>query len=360
MTTVSAVLKFVHRACLALSILGGSCLAGAELSLQLQYPMQMNQVVLTGIEREDLVFRPAGRDTGGRAYLAIDELQAQRAVLNFLFPKEFYDAIEDLESGRASAALPTLRTHAQPLLEYAALAALPGNMLPAIEAYVEALCLNKRYDEALDACIRLPLAKAPASTLGWVGDLNLELQAVGKTELAERLHRRILAQGDFSDAHFEYMLSLADGWRAGADYLKAFQIYRAIQLRESPVQVKARLWVAYCSFYLGQDIVPLVFLETLPEMTPETPGYSLRELIVARMSLKQGDRDKAMRSAVLGKTYSDVGDPWYPETLYFVGQLYAERGMDDASLAVYRELAIMFPESEWAAKINESTEEPEL
>lgn len=360
MRKLNTAAKFVGPLALVLAMLGSACLRGAELNLRLQYPMQVNEVVLTGLEGNELAFRPAGRDKGGRAYLAVDDLKRQRAVLNFLFPQEFYDAIENSEAAQPAVALAVLRKYGEPLLEYSALASLPGNMLPSIEAYVAALRSNGRYDEAVRASMRLPLARVRPSALAWVGALNVELAENGQTELSERLYRYILEQGDCSDAHLDQLMALADQWRERADYLKAFQVYRVVQLRESPVQIKARLWVAYCSFYLGQDIVPVVFLETLPEMTPESAGYPLRELIVARMSLKQGDHATAMRSAALGKTYSDVGDPWYPETLFLVGQLYAEHGMNDAAIAVHRELAIMFPESEWAGKLPEFTEQTQL
>ena len=98
--------------------------AQPEINLRLQYPQQTKDVILTGVERDEIVFRPFGRDIGGRAYLKIDELLRQRGTLNFFLPQEFYDAIEDLERGQALKALPVIRAYAQPFLEYMELLSL--------------------------------------------------------------------------------------------------------------------------------------------------------------------------------------------------------------------------------------------
>jgi hypothetical protein len=94
--------------------------------------------------------------------------------------------------------------------------------------------------------------------------------------------------------------------------------------------------------------VPEVFLENLPEMDVNTPGFSLRELIKARLSIRAEDYTSAMRSAAEGKTYANATDPWYPELLYTVALVYSHIDMMQAAIAAHRELSISFPESPWA------------
>lgn len=336
---------------LALTLVASSALAAKpEVNMRLQYPQQTKDVILTGVEGDEIVFRPLGRDSGGRAYLEMDELILQRGTLNFLFPKEFYDAIEDLERGQALQALPVIREYAQPFVEYMELSHLPGNLLPTVLSYLDVLSATKAWSEAADVATRIPLQLAPPSVWEHIGQLTLALADADQTVALDRVHQHILASRQLTDSRLVVILNMANGWRDRADYVRAFELYRKVQAYEGPHQTRARLWVAYCSFYLGHDLVPAVFLENLPEMDVTTPGYSLRELIKARLRIREEDYAAAMRSAAQGKTYSNTTDPWYPELLYTVATVYAQLHMKEAAIAAHRELSISFPDSPWAIK----------
>ena len=114
-------------------------LEAAELPVRIQYPTQVNDVILTGVDGDSLVFRPKGRDKGGRAYLKLDDLLQQGVVLNFLFPKSYYDAVAALVAGQTREALPVLKREVAPFLDYLSLSEIPGNMLPTVLSYLEAL-----------------------------------------------------------------------------------------------------------------------------------------------------------------------------------------------------------------------------
>ncbi len=327
-----------------------SALQAAELNVRLQYPMQANDVILTGVENNEMVMRPKGRDSGGRAYLNIDELLVQRATLLFLFPQAYYTAVEQMEQGKPTAALPAIQKAAQPLLDYMPLAVLPGNLTPTVLSYLDVLRATQRWDEAVQVATRIPLNVAPASTLRYVGDLTLDLHEANQTKALDRLHAHIVQTRGMSEERLSLAMNLADQWRERGEYLRAFELYQKVQITEGPQQTLARLWVAYCSFYLGHEVVPEVFLEVLPDMDVNTDGYSLRELIKARLRIREESFDAAMRSAAEGKTYSNAVDPWYPELLYTVALLYEQRGMQEAALAAYREVSILFSDSPWAAE----------
>lgn len=289
-----------------------SLTARPEINMRLQYPQQVKDVILTDVDGEEIVFRPLGRDTGGRAYLEMDELIRQRGVLNFLFPQSFYDAIEELERGQALKALPTLREHARPFINYMELSHLPGNMLPSVLSYLDALSAAGQWSEAAEVATRIPLRLAPPGVLDRMGQLCFALAAAGQSNELNRVHQHIVASTGLSDPHLEVVLETANGWRERTDYLRAFDLYRKVQASEGPYQTRARLWVAYCSFYLGHDLVPIVFLENLPEMDVTAPGYSLRELIKARLRIRDEDYAAAMHSAAEGKIYANATDPCIP------------------------------------------------
>ena len=334
-------------------------LVSAELPLRLQYPTRTNDVVLIGVADGELEVRPRGQDTGGRAYLAISDLERLRARLNFLFPRPFYDAVEQLEAGNPGAALPVIEEYASPFLAFTELSVLPGNMLPTVLTYLEALVAAERWDRAADVATRLPLAVAPPETLEQVGAIAVRLAEAGQERELRRVHEHILGARDLSDARLGVLMELAERWRSAGDYRRAFDLYRKIQVSEGPHRTRARLWVAYSSFYLGHEIVPDVFLDTLPEMEAGANGYSLRELIRARLRMREGDIRTAMRYAAKGKTYANANDPWYPELLHLLAELYAETGRPEAAASARRELTVLFPESRWAKGPGGTSANPE-
>ena len=138
-----------------------SCAQAVELDVRLKYLNQSNDVVLTGIENNEIVLRPLGSDRGGRAYLKIDELQQQSVALLFHFPEAYYNAVEQMEQGNALAALPQIQKEAVPLLDYFPLSVLPGNLMPTVLSYLDALRGAQRWKDAVDVAIRIPLAIAP-------------------------------------------------------------------------------------------------------------------------------------------------------------------------------------------------------
>ncbi|GHB99919.1 tetratricopeptide repeat protein [Cerasicoccus arenae] len=322
----------------------------SELRVQLQYPTQVNDFILTEVENGSLVLRPVGRDVGSRVYLELEDLKRARVVLNFLFPKEYYDAIEQMELRNASRALPALRRHSSPLLDYLALSSLPGNLQPAVISYIDVLSATGEWKDAVDVAMRIPIPDSSPQALRRIGKLAFELQENGEAAELDRLQNYITSYETLPREQLEVLMDLGDQWRESGEYLKAYKLYRIIQSNEGPDQIQARLWVAYCSFYLGHKIVPRVFLDTLPDMETSDPGYSLWELIQARIRIENGDFTNAMRMVAEGKMYSSAADPWYPELLHTLAILYGELGLTEASVSAHREVSTLFPNSKWAAE----------
>jgi len=322
--------------------------AAVEMPVRLDYPSKVTDVVLTGVENEEVAFRPPGRDTGGRAYISFDSLLEQGATLYFTFPKEFYEAVDQLKRGSVQRALPIIRREARPFLDVMELSVLPGNHLPAVYSYVDALEAAKMWAEAVEVAVSVPLAQAPPAALERIGTLSHKLHKAGQTELADQLHAHILTPTSYSREHLVQIMQLADQWRESGVYGNAYILYRKVELTEGPLKTRARLWVGYCSFYLKEEIAPERLLEKLPEVDLNTPDYSLRELIRARLRMRVGDYDAAMRSAAVGKTYASPTDSWYPELLFILASLYDEFAMASASETAHRELSVLFPSSQWA------------
>ncbi|MFO8028007.1 MAG: hypothetical protein R6U56_10115, partial [Opitutales bacterium] len=235
-----------------------------ELPVRLQYPTKVSEVLLTGVDNQEVEFRPVGGDTGGRAYISIKSLLDQGVTFYFMFPAEFYDALAEVKKGSVEGALPVIRREATPFLEVMELSVLPGNHLPVVYSYLDALRADEMWAEAVDVARKIPLLKAPPEALRRVGALALDLHAAGQEELLQQLHNQIEAPSGYSQRHVEELMRLADQWREAAVYVNAHELYRKVQRSEGPLQTRAQLWVGYCSFYLGDELVPEEFLSELP------------------------------------------------------------------------------------------------
>jgi len=321
-----------------------------ELPLRLRYPTKTEEFILTGVEDGSVVFRPMGRDTGGRAYLRIDQLEIARARLEFLFPEEFYDAIDESNEGFSARALPVIRRYAAPFLDYMKLSGLPGNMLSVVVTYLDVLSELERWEEAVDVAVRIPLETTPPFMMKRVSRLAEDLFEADRREEAERIHRHIVASGELEPDRMEVLMELAEYWRTNEEYERAFDLYRKVESATGPHRERAALWMAYCRIYLGQPIEPEPFFAKLPEMAVSDPGYSLRELVKALVLMNEEEPGEAMRRAATGKTYANAAEAWYPELLYLVAVLYRELGLSEASVFAHREVSTLYPDTLWGER----------
>lgn len=343
--------KIIRSSCvLAVAVFPAGLHAAAELLVELQYPSQTDTVILTGIEDNALVFRPKGSDFGGRAYLDLQALEAKRVVLNFLLSKQYYEGIKKLKNNQPYQALPLIQPEASRFLDYIGLSHLPGNYVPTVRAYLEVLQKTGNWQQLTDLVLRLPLQQVPPLILKDVGEISLALHGAQARAELEQIHRAILAIERATPAQLEVLLALANSWRKAGQFSRAFEIYHLVSLEPSAAQVLAKLWAAYCGFYLEDSESLQSILEDLPEIQINEPYFSLRELITARWKLRQADYAIAMRSAARGKTHAAATDPWYPELLHTLALLYEQMGMSNAASLAHQEVSIMFPASQWAAK----------
>ena len=322
----------------------------AEIPVIIKYPNQSSKIILTSFEGNNLVFRPMGSDDGGRIFIKIEELISQHAQLNFLFPEDFYEAVEQFESGEVIRSISIIGKYADPLVPYLDLSNIPGNMIPSILVYLEALKKAEYWEKVIDLATQIPLSSAPPEAMDYVGKLALLLYDSDRSNDFDRLYFHILDQQDLALSHLRSLMYLAKELRIRDDYLKAFHLYRKIQINDGSLEVLARLWVSYCSFYLGHDIVPEIFLEELEKLDVSEQGYALGELIKARLCIRDGDFHTAMRFAAKGRIHAKATDVYYPELLYVVASLYNELGYTKASKSTLSELRLLFPENRWSHK----------
>lgn len=343
--------------CLALLAIRPAAADPGQIPVELRYPTKVTEMVLVGIEGGELVFRPPGVDEGGRAYLSIRELERRRAVVNALYPPAFAEALRELETGDAEAALPKLERIARPVVPYLELGPVAGNLVPAVDAWLEALVETGRLEEAAALAGSIPLAEVPVSLFARVVDLGIRLAEAGKAVLADGLRREFLSVNIWPRAHQEELMRLAGLDRREDRWAEAAELYRLVESQAGALSPAARLWGAYCRIEADPDPPAEGFLATLPAPAEQDPSFPLAQLVRAR-ALERLDRPgEAMRAAASGVTAAPVDREWFPPLLLLAARLYETHGDRAAAESAYRQTVFLFPDSAWSGRASDALDE---
>jgi|GEM_PF-523959 len=339
----------------AVSHLGGR--EPGQIRVELQYPTKVTEMVLVGSEGDDLVFRPPGQDVGGRAYLSITDLKRQRAVVNALYPSSYGEALRDLGGGRPEVALPTLESIADPLVGYLTLGSVAGNIVPAVDAWMEALIDTGRFEEAVALANRIPLATVPVSLFTRIINLEIRLEEEDLDGLAGQLRTAILEERGWPESHLEEVLRLAAWQRMYRRWAEAAALYRLVEVEGQRLSLKASLWAEYCFLEAGEDLPNLTFLTEIPALVSSDSFFPLAQLVRSRTQEKSGLFSEAMRSAAEGITFASVDEESFPPLLLAVARLYLESGDWVAADSAFRQTLFLFPDSPWGDRASTSLEQ---
>jgi hypothetical protein len=321
-----------------------------ELLVELHYPTRTDEVLLTGIDGNFLVFRPKGQDDGGRAYLDIEDLKRQKVTINYLLSEQFYKGIERLNENRPIQALPLFEAEAGQLLEYNILSKLPGNYSSTVLPYMDALQQSRNWNRLVALIVEIPVADSPTEIVEKVGDVAFALHAQKRFEDLDIVHKKIISIPELAPEHVASIFDIANSWRQAKEYQKAYDVYRLITANGRFLNHPSVLWAAYCGFYcLGNDSLEKIYSK-LPEIDAGQAYFSLRRLLDTRWYLQLGDYPSAMRYAAQGKVYANATEPWYPELIHTLAVLYTNMNLVDEGSLAHSEVSAIFPNSRWAKK----------
>ena len=325
-------------------------LSAIELLVELHYPTRTDEVLLTGVDENSLVFRPTGQDDGGRAYLDIEDLKRQKVTLNYLLSEQFYNGLERLNENRPIQALPLLEVEAGQLLEYNILSQLPGNYLSTVMPYMDALQQSRNWNRLVALIVEIPIADSPTEIVQKVGDIAFALHAEKRVTALDIVHEKIISISQLPPEHVASFSDIANSWRQAKEYQKAYEVYRSITANDRSLKHPSVLWATYCGFYcLDKHSLEKIYCK-LPQIDAGQAYFSLRRLLDTRWCLHQGDYPAAMRYAAEGKVYANATEPWYPELIHTLAVLYSNMNLVDEGSLAHREVSAIFPNSRWAKK----------
>jgi len=343
-------LRALARRAAALLALPAAVAAAPETPVELRFPMSRQEVVLVGLENNEVAFRTPGRDTGGRAYMDLDELRERQARIHADIPESFREAVERLERGDALGALPDIRPLAERFVPYLALGDLAGNLGRAVSVYLKALAAAGRWDEVVALVERVPVARAPAELTERLARIAPKMTAEAGSGALARVRDHLLAQEGYGQAQIADLMDLANHWREAEQYESARALFAKLEGYDGPGRLRARLFAAYCAFRSPERELDPAFLQDPPAIEADAPEFGLRELVLGLARLRDDAVPQAMRHLARGKTYANSGDPWYSELLHTVADAYERLGDNAAARATHRETALLFPNDRWGGR----------
>lgn len=303
---------------------------------------------LLGIQGGELELRPAdAANPGERVFIPLDDIQ--EFSLHYAYPEELQEAREALrDRGPEPETLDILRPYVWPLVRYLPLPEDRFNIEVLVDAYLEGLIAAGRLDEAYAMVLEIPLARVPPKYIQHTLDLAERLVEAGSNPRALAL-LGIVPLGAEDDALLALLMDYAGQFRAQDNLDEALILYdRVRSVTGHDHMRRAVLWTAYCNVRLGRVESARLFLAEARPLAPRDAEFSLHQLVLARIGLRDGDFHEAMEQVSQGVVFSRIGYSWIPELLYTTGRCYEALGSPDTARTVYDQVILFFPTNRWA------------
>ena len=314
----------------------------------LQVQLGGRSLSLIGLEGGDLVLRPQGRRRELRVPMDSEGLNLQIKA-----DERGADGISAIRKGNYEDGVNNLRHMAYPMLRYASIPPERTNLHLYLERFLFALTQTDKDEhivEAYDLFNRLDLGTTPPSITQLAITIVEDLAAMGRPDDALSLIGKIPLDGG-SAGLAQTLTQIARNLRQTGDYPQALALYeRVLRVGTESQGRLARLWVAYCNAKLGNNEKAAAFLNSIGEMDVSERGFSLKMLIEGELAIVNGDWQAAMRKLSRGLVFADISYDWTAELTFNAARAYEELENTETAAAVYREVGLLFPNSDWNKK----------
>lgn len=322
------------------------------LSIELHSGPRSTRAELLDLQGGELEIRPGdARSPDERIYIPLAEIRefklltipgpAMDQTLNRLRRAEPPDTAEERD---------LLRRYLWPMVKFLELPEEHFNGHPMVNDYLQALIGDGLLDEAYAMILEIPLQRVNPVFTQHALDLAEKLVAAQQNERGLALLG--LAPMDPDNRNLlELLMKYADDFREQQNFDEALILYQ--RLRQAPrahTYQTALLWTAYCHVRLGRIESARLFLREAHPIEPRDPAFSLHQLVLARIALREEAYREAMAEVSQGIVFSRIGYPWVPELLYVTARCYEALGNTGTARAVQDQLRLFFPQHAWARK----------
>ena len=320
---------------------------GGEVPVQVSSGGRASASFLLGIQGGELELRPAdAANLSERVFIPLDQIQ--EFELEFEFPEDLQEARMALRTGEPEAEqLDILRPYVWPVVKYLPLPEDRFNIEPLVDEYLGYLIQLDMLDEAYAIVLEIPLSRVLPKYIQHTLDLSEKLVAAGLNSRALAL-LGIVPLSEEDDTLLQLLMQYAGQLRSDDNLDEALILYdRVRSISGNRFARRAILWTAYCNVRLGRVESARLFLEEAGDLQPRDPEFSLNQLVLARIGLRDEDFHEAMEQVSAGVVFSRIGYEWIPELLYTTGLCYESQGNPQTAKTVYNQLILFFPSNRW-------------
>ncbi|MFP4069584.1 MAG: tetratricopeptide repeat protein [Opitutales bacterium] len=309
---------------------------------------------LTFVDFQDGMLIAQTDDGGGEISLPVNESMARNLRLDLDALSQVGGLVEQEEY---DAALERLRPLAYPLIKFTPVPESFSQLHDTVQMLIDTLVNAGEYEEAEDILDRIQLDESPIRYSRSALRLLNAYLADEQFENAAELARSLPVQGDYA-ANIRPILDAADALRGADRYAAVIPLYRAIQdVVSGDARQNIRMWLAYSLVLDGQMDEARPMIDELEEPGVKDPLFSLYKLLHGSLAYREDQFGEALDILTRGFVRAQTSYQWVPEMLFLIGDCYARSDDLVAARNVWTEIAILYPESPWAARAEDSLDE---
>lgn len=261
-----------------------------------------------------------------------------------------------ISQGNYSGALQLLRPKAYPLIKFHQVPESFTQLHVPIRTLIETLILENELSEAEDILHRIKLNKVGLKYSQLAIQLMNAYLNTGAFDAAAKMTKMIPVDGEYA-VNIRSIVDAADALRAAGKYEAVIPLYREIETVVSEeVKANVRMWLAYSLVLADRLDEASPMIDALQEPEPKERLFSLYKLLQGSREHREGNYGKALDLLTRGFVRAQTSYVWVPEMLYLIGDCYSRSEDYLAARNVWTEIAILYPDSPWAAQAESSLE----
>jgi tetratricopeptide (TPR) repeat protein len=290
---------------------------------------------------------------GGVGEISLPVSESMVQTLN-LDTSEMPKVNQMLSQNNLIGALTLLRPLAYPLIKFYQVPETFTQLHVPIRTLLETLIRAKEYTEAEDVLNRLELDQLSLKYSELAIALMNAYLADEQFDSAAQITKRLPVDGQYA-ANIRPIIDAADALRAAGKFEAVIPLYKEIEtVVPEEVKKNVQMWLAYSLVLADRVNEATPIIDQLEEPAPEDRLFSLYKLLEGSREHRNGNYGDALDLLTRGFVRAQTSYVWVPEMLYLIGDCYEKAETPLAARNVWTEIVILYPESPWATKAQDS------
>lgn len=315
------------------------------------------QIKLVGMQGNAVTFQLGGM---GEASIPIDE--DSKIKFTYPYPDNFSNIQYNVLNGNYKQALRRIRKPPIDLLHFLAVPEPKCNFHLYGEIYYRALTYAPgNTQEAIKATEAIPWQSENLPPVFVQHASTLLNRIVGEKEIeATQKLLNTLQAGLSMDQFSNIALPIADKLRLMGENEIVERIYDTLSQSSDPeIRKLGQMWTAYNLANTGRLKEATEQLETIGEVSQESPLFAVYCLAHGRLALSKSNSVQALRFLSRAMVRTTIADSYKPEIYFLMIQAYMMVDNSVPATRLAKEMAVFYPNNMWRKSITESYPEIE-